>query len=451
MKFGGFAFEDVNVLIPQMPEKEPTYESGTESMMDANMLEIELNDINTAMESIVFDLNICINSGLKLYGLEADDTVSTEKEESGSTEKKEAWYKRAWKAIKRLFEKLGDYIRIFWTWIKEKFKKLKGGISARLSKFTIKTAWYHNVMDRLKKLFKGKKGEEVTSDQVDKVVEEVESEMRAQTEAVRDGDFSGVESVVGTESLWSTVKGFFGDIKEWVKKKVKSILNKNKTLSVEEIEKIVVGNSKLPKFKVNEAIFSKYQSILSEFKGKIEDINESNPKVGNLIINYGIVCGLCTSLLDNEAKIVNKIPSSLKDSYSLDEVNSILNVLIEIVGYNGSFLGFAEPEEYDQKSISSIIKACGTDSAIKVIAEYESMGETYTNVFFKKYDMIVRSLNEGSNVYMTGFLENEPDETRFKTLVSVLKVVRNVSIRLTRVAKEMYKGIISATKDTDAE
>lgn len=153
MKFGGFAFEDVNVLIPQMPEKqEPTYESGTESMMDANMLEIELNDINTAMESIVFDLNICINSGLKLYGLEADDTVSTEKEESGSTEKKEAWYKRAWKAIKRLFEKLGDYIRIFWTWIKEKFKKLKGGISARLSKFTIKTAWYHNVMDRLKKL-----------------------------------------------------------------------------------------------------------------------------------------------------------------------------------------------------------------------------------------------------------------------------------------------------------
>ena len=101
MKFGGFAFEDVNVLIPQMPEKqESTFESGAESMMDANMLEIELNDINAAMESIVFDLNICINSGLKLYGLEADDTVSTEKEESGSTEKKEAWYKRAWKAIK---------------------------------------------------------------------------------------------------------------------------------------------------------------------------------------------------------------------------------------------------------------------------------------------------------------------------------------------------------------
>ena len=49
MKFGGFAFEDVNVLIPQMPEKqESTYESGAESMMDANMLEIELNDINAA-------------------------------------------------------------------------------------------------------------------------------------------------------------------------------------------------------------------------------------------------------------------------------------------------------------------------------------------------------------------------------------------------------------------
>lgn len=440
MNFGGFTLKDVEALIPQTPEPEKDFGSGIESIINSNLLELELVDNDVATESIVYDIESSIYRDKMTYGLEEDATQAT-----GT---KDPWYKRAWAAIKKLFEKLGNYIRTFWTWITEKFKKLKGGISARLSKFTIKTAWYRNVMDRLKKLFSGKKGEEVTDDQVDKVVEEVESEMRAQTEAVRDGDFSGVESVVGTESLWSTVKGFFGDIKEWVKKKVKSILNKNKTLSVEEIEKIVTGNSKLPKFKVNEASFSKYQSIVSDFKGKLEDISESNPKVGNVIINYGIVCGLCASLLDNGVK-VNNLPSSLKDSYSLDEVNSILNVLIQIVGYNGSFLGFAEPEDYDGMSISSIIKACGTDSAIKVIAEYESMGETYTNIFFKKYDMIVRSLNEGSNVYMTGFLENEPDETRFKTLVSVLKVVRNVSIRLTRVAKEMYKGIISATNTTD--
>lgn len=441
MNFGGFTLKDVEALIPQTPEPEKDFGSGIESIINSNLLELELVDNDVATESIVYDIESSIYRDKMIYGLEEDATQTT-----GT---KDPWYKRAWAAIKKLFEKLGNYMRTFWTWITEKFKKLKGGISARLSKFTIKTAWYRNVMDRLKKLFSGKKGEEVTDDQVDKVVEEVESEMRAQTEAVRDGDFSGVESVVGTESLWSTVKRFFRDIKEWVKKKVKSILNRNKTLSVEEIEKIVTGNSKLPKFKVNEASFSKYQSIVSDFKGKIEDISESNPKVGNVIINYGIVCGLCASLLDNGVK-VNNLPSSLKDSYSLDEVNSILNVLIQIVGYNGSFLGFAEPEDYDGMSISSIIKACGTDSAIKVIAEYESMGETYTNIFFKKYDMIVRSLNEGSNVYMTGFLENEPDETRFKTLVSVLKVVRNVSIRLTRVAKEMYKGIISATNTTDA-
>ena len=441
MNFGGFTLKDVEALIPQTPEPEKDFGSGIESIINSNLLELELVDNDVATESIVYDIESSIYRDKMTYGLEEDATQTT-----GT---KDPWYKRAWAAIKKLFEKLGNYMRTFWTWITEKFKKLKGGISARLSKFTIKTAWYRNVMDRLKKLFSGKKGEEVTDDQVDKVVEEVESEMRAQTEAVRDGDFSGVESVVGTESLWSTVKGFFGDIKEWVKKKVKSILNRNKTLSVEEIEKIVTGNSKLPKFKVNEASFSKYQSIVSDFKGKLEDISESNPKVGNVIINYGIVCGLCASLLDNGVK-VNNLPSSLKDSYSLDEVNSILNVLMQIVGYNGTFLGFAEPEDYDGMSISSIIKACGTDSAIKVIAEYESMGETYTNIFFKKYDMIVRSLNEGSNVYMTGFLENEPDETRFKTLVSVLKVVRNVSIRLTRVAKEMYKGIISATNTTDA-
>ena len=441
MNFGGFTLKDVEALIPQTPEPEKDFGSGIESIINSNLLELELVDNDVATESIVYDIESSIYRDKMTYGLEDEGATQT-------TGTKDPWYKRAWAAIKKLFEKLGNYIRTFWTWITEKFKKLKGGISARLSKFTIKFAWVNNTLDRLKKLFKGKKGEEITDDQVDKVVEDLESGMRAQTEAVRDGDFSGVESVVGTESLWSAVKGFFGDIKEWVKNKVKSILNRNKTLSVEEIEKIVAGNSKLPKFKINESNFSKYQSIVSDFKGKLEDISESNPKVGNVIINYGIVCGLCASLLDNGVK-VNNLPSSLKDSYNLDEVNSILNVLIQIVGYNGSFLGFAEPEDYEAKSISSIIKACGTDNAIKVISEYESMGETYTTIFFKKYDMIVKSLNEGSNVYMTGFLENEPDETRFKTLVSVLKTVRNVSIRLTRVAKEMYKGIISATNTTD--
>ena len=79
------------------------------------------------------------------------------------------------------------------------------------------------------------------------------------------------------------------------------------------------------------------------------------------------------------------------------------------------------------------------------------MGELYTNVFFKKYDMIMRSLNEGSDVYMKGFLEGENPDTRFKTLVSTLKNVRNVSIKLTRLTKELYKGVMTATKDTDAE
>lgn len=457
MKFGGFAFEDVNVLIPQMPEKqEPTYESGTESMMDANMLEIELNDINAAMESIVFDLNICINSGLKLYGLEADDTVSTEKEESGSTEKKEAWYKRAWKAIKSLFERLGEYIRTFWGWIVEKFKKLKGGIRGRLGNFSIKMAWYHNTISRLKSLFKVKKGGEITEEQVDNVVDDLESDIKAQAEAVRDGVYPGFESaqdIVGAESLWTKVKDFFGGIKKWVKRSVKKVLSRNKDMDIEEIERVILGEAKLPKFKVNEANLKNYQEIMFEFRNKLEAINESTPNVGIIILNYGIVCARCVGLLDSgdKSRGLDKLPAKLKDTYNKEEVNSIVGVLVDSVVPNDSFLGFTEDETYDPKSITSIIKACGIDNAARVVKEYEFMGELYTNVFFKKYDMIMRSLNEGSDAYMNGFLEGEPADLRFKMLVTTLKNVRNVSIKLTRLTKELYKGVMTATKDTDAE
>lgn len=456
MKFGGFAFEDVNVLIPQMPEKEPTYESGTESMMDANMLEIELNDINAAMESIVFDLNICINSGLKLYGLEADDTVSTEKDEEKPAEKKEAWYKRAWKAIKALFERLGEYIRTFWGWIVEKFKKLKGGIRGRLGNFSIKMAWYHNTISRLKSLFKGKKGGEITDEQVDNVVDDLESDMKAQAEAVRDGVYPGFESaqdIVGAESLWTKVKDFFGGIKNWVKRSVKKVLSRNKDMDIEEIERVILGEAKLPKFKVNEANLKNYQEIMSEFRNKLEVINESTPNVGIIILNYGIVCAKCVGLLDSgdKSKGLDKLPAKLKDTYNKEEVNSIVGVLVDTVVPNDSFLGFTEDETYDPKSITSIIKACGIDNAARVVKEYEFMGELYTNVFFKKYDMIMKSLNEGSDAYINGFLEGEPADLRFRMLVTTLKNVRNVSIKLTRLTKELYKGIMTATKDTDAE
>ena len=456
MKFGGFAFEDVNVLIPQMPEKEPTYESGTESMMDANMLEIELNDINAAMESIVFDLNICINSGLKLYGLEADDTVSTEKDEEKPAEKKEAWYKRAWKAIKSLFERLGDYIRTFWGWIVEKFKKLKGGIRGRLGNFSIKMAWYHNTISRLKSLFKGKKGGEIAEEQVDNVVDDLESDMKAQAEAVRDGVYPGFESaedIIGAESLWTKVKDFFGGIKKWVKRSVKKVLSRNKDMDIEEIERVILGEAKLPKFKVNEANLKNYQEIMSEFRNKLEAINESTPNVGIIILNYGIVCARCVGLLDSGDKSVDtsKLPSKLKDTYNKEEVASIVAALVDVVGPNGSLFVFAEDETYDPKSITSIIKACGIDNAARVVKEYEFMGELYTNVFFKKYDMIMKSLNEGSDTYMKGFLEGEDADTRFKMLVTTLKNVRSVSIKLTRLTKELYKGVMTATKDTDAE
>ena len=444
MNFGGFTLKDVEALIPQTPEPEKDFGSGIESIINSNLLELELVDNDVATESIVHDIESFIYRDKMTYGLEEDATQTTDK--------KDPWYKRAWAAIKRLFEKLGEYIRTFWTWITEKFKKLKGGISARLSNFTIKFAWVNNTLDRLKKLFSGKKGEEISGDQVDKVVEDLESEMRAQTEAVRDGDFTGVESVVGTESLWSAVKDFFGGIKNWVKGKVKSILKRNKSLSIEEIEKMTVGKAKLPKFKVNTDNLKNYQSIVSEFRDKLEAINESNSKAGNIILNYGIVCARCILLLDSENRdsASNKLPSSLQESYNIDEVKSIYNTLETISGGNGSYV---EPVEgnYDPKSVASIIKVCGIADATRVVKEYEFMGEMYTGIFFKKYDMIMKSLNEGSDVYMKGFLEGEQDETRFKILVNVLKVVRNISIKLTRVTKDMYKAVLSATNTTDAD
>ena len=132
MNFGGFTLKDVEALIPQTPEPEKDFGSGIESIINSNLLELELVDNDVATESIVYDIESSIYRDKMTYGLEEDATQTTDK--------KDPWYKRAWAAIKRLFEKLGNYIRTFWTWVKEKFKKLKGGISARLSKFTIKIA-----------------------------------------------------------------------------------------------------------------------------------------------------------------------------------------------------------------------------------------------------------------------------------------------------------------------
>ena len=82
---------------------------GEESIND-NMFHLEIQDYNSAMESINAEIDILLKQSNSIVGTEADDTA-----------KKDPIYKRIWKAIKKMFETLGKWINRAYVWIGMRF------------------------------------------------------------------------------------------------------------------------------------------------------------------------------------------------------------------------------------------------------------------------------------------------------------------------------------------
>lgn len=102
---------------------------GEESIND-NMFHLEIQDYNSAIESINAEVDILLKQSDSIVGTEADDTT-----------KKDPIYKRIWKAIKKMFETLGDWTRRTLDFILDKFfrKGAKKNSTTEVSEAVIKT------------------------------------------------------------------------------------------------------------------------------------------------------------------------------------------------------------------------------------------------------------------------------------------------------------------------
>ena len=101
---------------------------GEESIND-NMFHLEIQDYNSAMESINAEIDILLKQSNSIVGTEADDTA-----------KKDPIYKRIWKAIKKMFETLGDWTRRTLDFILDKFfRKGAKNSTTEVSEAVVKT------------------------------------------------------------------------------------------------------------------------------------------------------------------------------------------------------------------------------------------------------------------------------------------------------------------------
>ena len=101
---------------------------GEESIND-NMFHLEIQDYNSAMESINAEVDILLKQSDSIVGTEADDVA-----------KKDPIYKRIWKAIKKMFETLGDWTRRTLDFILDKFfRKGAKNSPTEVSEAVIKT------------------------------------------------------------------------------------------------------------------------------------------------------------------------------------------------------------------------------------------------------------------------------------------------------------------------
>ena len=174
--------------------------SAAESLIDANAYSMEVIDTKAILSATLTDIDIMIK------GTEV-------------AEDKGPWYKRLWEAIKTAFKTLWGYITSFWKWIWGKFKAGKDKIKNGVISFCVKRVWLMKALKWLKDKFPGKKAKETTEDEADKAIDATEAEIQEELKKARMNEFSGFESIIGTEGVWDSIKGFFSSIKKWIKDK----------------------------------------------------------------------------------------------------------------------------------------------------------------------------------------------------------------------------------------
>lgn len=216
--------------------------TGVEALLEDNLFDVESGEYKSAIESLDIDINVLLSQGTMYeFGTEADDPKKEENKEEGKTDaKKEAWYKRLWAAIIRMFKAIGGWFTSAWEWVKKKFGKGGANDVAEVAKKTV----------------------EVKTELTEAVVKE----------AVKKNGLSEDE----VKEILSNYIGELKDKKEY--EAISGFISKIKDEVFEEI----VSKSQILNTPTNGSIEFRYYTFAPEVLGRIEKLRTNLKNVGEL-------------------------------------------------------------------------------------------------------------------------------------------------------------------------
>lgn len=216
--------------------------TGVEALLEDNLFDVESGEYKSVIESLDIDINVLLSQGTMYeFGTEADDPKKEENKEEGKTDaKKEAWYKRLWAAIIRMFKAIGGWFTSAWEWVKKKFGKGGANDVAEVAKKTV----------------------EVKAELTEAVVKE----------AVKKNGLSEDE----VKEILSNYIGELKDKKEY--EAISGFISKIKDEVFEEI----VSKSQILNTPTNGSIEFRYYTFAPEVLGRIEKLRTNLKNVGEL-------------------------------------------------------------------------------------------------------------------------------------------------------------------------
>lgn len=215
--------------------------TGVESLLEDNLFDVESGEYKSAIESLDIDINVLLSQGSMFVGTEADDPKPEEKKEDGKTDaKKEAWYKRLWAAIIRMFKAIGGWFTSAWEWVKKKFGKGGANDVAEVAKKTV----------------------EVKAELTEAVVKEAVKKNGLSEDEVKE-ILSNYIGELKDKKEYEAISGFIAKIKD-------------------EVFEEIVSKSQILNTPTNGSIEFRYYTFAPEVLGRIEKLRTNLKNVGEL-------------------------------------------------------------------------------------------------------------------------------------------------------------------------
>ena len=215
--------------------------TGVESLLEDNLFDVESGEYKSAIESLDIDINVLLSQGSMFVGTEADDPKPEENKEDGKTDaKKEAWYKRLWAAIIRMFKAIGGWFTSAWEWVKKKFGKGGANDVAEVAKKTV----------------------EVKAELTEAVVKEAVKKNGLSEDEVKE-ILSNYIGELKDKKEYEAISGFIAKIKD-------------------EVFEEIVSKSQILNTPTNGSIEFRYYTFAPEVLGRIEKLRTNLKNVGEL-------------------------------------------------------------------------------------------------------------------------------------------------------------------------